>query len=200
MAIISVVESALPGADIFKGTPVNFGVPYVALTTGFQIIVTGLISGRLLMMYKQVRSVLSSESAKTYTSVVAILVESATPFAITGVAYLIAYQSGSPTTFAFAQVWSIFSVCLSFPLRPAFLLNLRASRPFRLNSSFYESQWAGRGPRRLSVWLRLPVPLEAVGATPMHLTLLVVTFTPPRGLRGVRQMLTLGLPKSHITV
>ena len=112
MAVITVVESSLPDAFILNGTPANFGVPWVALTISLNIILTIMICARLLMMRSQVRSLLTDEMAQTYTSILAILVESALPFSLPGIVFLITYVRNDPFATAFAFVWGDF--CVSF--------------------------------------------------------------------------------------
>lgn len=75
------------------------------------IIVTLLICGRILALRNRVRAVLGVEHAKTYTNIVSIMVESAAPFTILGIAYVVSYARNSPTSFAFVQVWGDFCVC-----------------------------------------------------------------------------------------
>jgi hypothetical protein len=111
MSVLTVVESATPGAGLFKGRSLSFGVPYVSMTISLNIIVTLSICGRLLAMRKKVQSVLGLEHAKMYTSIAAMLVESAAPFTIIGIAYVITYARTSPTSIGFVQVWGKFFVC-----------------------------------------------------------------------------------------
>ncbi|KAJ4499745.1 hypothetical protein C8R41DRAFT_875766 [Lentinula lateritia] len=108
LVVITVVESALPGAFLLNGTAANFGVPWVSLSVSLNVILTAMICGRLLMMRRIVRSSLSFELGNTYTSIMAILVESALPFSVVGVGFVITYAKNSPTSDAFAYVWGMF--------------------------------------------------------------------------------------------
>ncbi|KAH7918123.1 hypothetical protein BV22DRAFT_1134841 [Leucogyrophana mollusca] len=105
MAIMMTIESALPGANIWQGLAASFGIPWVALTISFNIIATVMIVTRLLLVYMRVRHVLPADLTRTYTGVISILVESALPFTILGVAYLAAYVQNSPTATALGFVW-----------------------------------------------------------------------------------------------
>ncbi|TFY68130.1 hypothetical protein EVG20_g3679 [Dentipellis fragilis] len=132
MAISTVVEGALPGASIFVGRSIDFGIAWVSLTVGLNVIVTVLISTRLLMMRNVARSVLSPDMAKMYTSIMAILVESALPFSVLGIGFVVTYAKSSPTEFAFACVWGTF--CVSPYSRPSSLPPpSEASVPLPLN-------------------------------------------------------------------
>ncbi|KAJ3859560.1 hypothetical protein EV359DRAFT_75562 [Lentinula novae-zelandiae] len=108
LVVITVVESALPGAFLLNGTAANFGVPWVLLSVSLNVILTAMICGRLLMMRHMVHSSLSFELGNTYTSIMAILVESALPFSVVGVGFVITFAKNSPTSDAFAYVWGMF--------------------------------------------------------------------------------------------
>ncbi|KAL0071713.1 hypothetical protein AAF712_000635 [Marasmius tenuissimus] len=108
MSLLLVYESAQPGANFFKGHVVDFGVPYTALTISMNIIVTLLICGRLVAVKNKIQHTLGPHHARMYTSVIAIMVESAAPFTILGIIYVITYARHSPTSIAFVQVWGDF--------------------------------------------------------------------------------------------
>ncbi len=110
MSIILVWQGAAPGASIFDANAIDFGTPYYSLTISLNIIVTILICSRLFEMWSRVRKTLSPEHARTYWSVGAILVESAAPFSVFGIMYVVAYSRSSPTAILFAQLWGKFTV------------------------------------------------------------------------------------------
>ncbi|KAJ7124760.1 hypothetical protein C8R43DRAFT_1135441 [Mycena crocata] len=108
MAILLIYESAIPGASFFSGDSVSFGVPYLWMTISLNLILTTLICGRLLSVRNRVRSILGEQYCQTYTGVVAVLLESALPFSVLGIVYVISYARNSPYSFAFLQVWADF--------------------------------------------------------------------------------------------
>ena len=55
------------------------------------VLLTLLIAGRLLAMSKRVKATLGAQHARMYTSVAALVVESAAPYALTYLAFIIAY-------------------------------------------------------------------------------------------------------------
>ncbi|KAG2151243.1 uncharacterized protein EDB93DRAFT_1103191 [Suillus bovinus] len=110
MAIIMVVESAMPMSDIWQGLAAQFGISWVALTVSFNVIVTVLIISRLLYYHHRVRSILTDEQKGVYTGTMEILVESALPFTILGIAYLATYIQGVPSATAVGIVWGTFVV------------------------------------------------------------------------------------------
>ncbi|KAJ7240190.1 hypothetical protein C8J57DRAFT_1371741, partial [Mycena rebaudengoi] len=108
MGIVMTIQSGLPGGDIFHGTAVNFGIPWLVLTIVFNILVTGMIGFRLISLSRSMRNVLSKERADVYVGVTAILVESAAPFTLLGIEYLVTYIRNDPQVLAFADVWGMF--------------------------------------------------------------------------------------------
>lgn len=108
LSIISCYEAALPGANFFRGKAVAFGVPYAALTISLNVLVTSLICFRLLYLRRKVEKVLGPDMAKEYTGVIAIMVESALPFTLLGIGYVVTYGTNHPSSFAWVQVWGDF--------------------------------------------------------------------------------------------
>lgn len=113
MAIVTTIQSGLPGGSFFSGITINFGTPWIALTLTFNVLVTAMISTRLLLMQKKVRAVLGPEHTKLYTGVIAILIESALPFSLLSIAYIIPYARNDPESLALVGIWGCFCVCVS---------------------------------------------------------------------------------------
>ncbi|KAF5329110.1 hypothetical protein D9758_017949 [Tetrapyrgos nigripes] len=86
MGIVALVQSAIPGSGIFAQQSVNFVIPWVSLTAGLNVILTALICVRLLITRRDLLRAEVTE-IKVYTSLVAILVESALPFSILGIIF-----------------------------------------------------------------------------------------------------------------
>ena len=49
---------------------------------------------------------MGAEAAKLYTGVAAVLVESAAPYSLTGIAFLVPYARGSLYSVVFGQIWA----------------------------------------------------------------------------------------------
>ncbi|KAG2062734.1 hypothetical protein BDR04DRAFT_1039857 [Suillus decipiens] len=107
---MTVIESAMPLSDLWQGLAGRFGISWVALTVSFNIIVTALIASRLLFFHRRARFILSDEQRSTYTGTVAILVESALPFTVLGIAYLVTYIRDTPSEIAVGIIWGNFVV------------------------------------------------------------------------------------------
>ncbi len=106
LAVLELVSSFSPGGFFFNGSAVNFGTPYYSLTIGLNVIVTALICYRLLSLSKLVKHTMGPENAKLYTSVASILIESAAPYSITGIIFLVPYARGDLVSVALGQVWA----------------------------------------------------------------------------------------------
>ncbi|TFY51176.1 hypothetical protein EVG20_g11127 [Dentipellis fragilis] len=113
MAVITVVDSAFPGSSIFAGKSTQFVIAWISLTAGLNVILTVLISTRLLMMRSVARSILPAGVRAQYTSIVAILVESALPFSLLGIGLIVTYAKDTPVEVAFVCVWGTF--CATAP-------------------------------------------------------------------------------------
>jgi len=111
MAVMMVIESAMPLSGPFQGLAAQFGISWVALTVSFNIIVTALISFRLLFIHHKIQSVFVDGQRSPYTGIVAILVESALPFTVLGIVYLGTYIKGLPSALAVGIVWGTLVVC-----------------------------------------------------------------------------------------
>ncbi|KAG7443415.1 uncharacterized protein BT62DRAFT_935031 [Guyanagaster necrorhizus] len=107
MIIITIVQSAVPESTLFFGLPINFAIAWICLTVGFNVIVTALICYRLLSFHKASRETLPSELTNTYTGISAMMLESAAPFTISGIVYVIAFAVKSPSQQVFAGIWGV---------------------------------------------------------------------------------------------
>jgi len=106
------VESALPSSSssLPNGKIARVAVPWVSLSVGLNVIVTSMICLRLLQMRALARETLSPEMSKMYTSVAAMLIESAAPISIVGTGLIIVAAQNGPLISSFVLVWSVFCV------------------------------------------------------------------------------------------
>lgn len=82
-----------PGKNLW--TTFSFALPYWSLSISLNIIATGLIVGRLLLVRHRVRSALGEAHSRQYTSVAAMLIESAALDSIIGLIFIISYARNS---------------------------------------------------------------------------------------------------------
>jgi hypothetical protein len=117
ISIITIIETARLGSflsttksEVQLQVIARQGMLWVSLSVSLNVIVTLMICFRLLRMRALTREVLSPERSSMYTSIAAMLIESAAPFSILGVCLVITGALNTPFAFAFAFVWSRFCV------------------------------------------------------------------------------------------
>jgi hypothetical protein len=110
ISVITLVEYAMPGTVLLTGNPIHLVVPWVSLSVGLNVIVTSMICFRLLRMRAFMREVLSPEMSSMYTSVAAMLIESAAPFSILGICLVFTAALKVELVPAFGNVWTMFCV------------------------------------------------------------------------------------------
>ena len=84
-----------PGADLWTNEAVKFSISYWSLSISLNITLTLLISGRLLFIRNRVKMSLGAHQAKIYTSLAAMLVESAALYSVTGLIFIVSYARNS---------------------------------------------------------------------------------------------------------
>ena len=111
LAIFTIVETALPDRSVLNGgNPVHLAVAWISLSVSLNIIVTLMICFRLLRARALTLGALSPEMSGMYTSIVAVLIESAAPFSVIGIGLVVTTAKTSPLTYAFSDIWSLFCV------------------------------------------------------------------------------------------
>ncbi|KAH9847670.1 hypothetical protein C2E23DRAFT_889776 [Lenzites betulinus] len=95
MSILSVFQTSRPDASLWSTTGVVFSVPYFSISIGLNILLTLLLVTRLLYMSYNAKHSIGPEHSKAYVSIAAMLLESATPYAVTGMIFIITYARNS---------------------------------------------------------------------------------------------------------
>lgn len=90
------LESSQPGLSFYSKLPLAFGTSYYSISLGVNIIMTFLITGRLLAYRKQILDTLPAEHAKGYVSLLTIVVESAAIYSVCAFLFLITYSVNNP--------------------------------------------------------------------------------------------------------
>ena len=109
-------ESGRPNGDYFAGIAAIFVTAYTASTFAFNVLVTSLICGRIFSVGRSMRAYGAADT-KVYTGAVAVVVESALPFTLGSMIYVITYGIGSDIAVAFSG-YSMFTVRPRAPTRP----------------------------------------------------------------------------------
>lgn len=91
MAIFRTTAAAQPSASLLAATAVKFGIPYWSISMALNMIVTILIVGRLWLARKHIEDILGKGHGKMYTGILAMVIESAAPYAISSLILIILY-------------------------------------------------------------------------------------------------------------
>ncbi|KAF9230345.1 hypothetical protein BU15DRAFT_69272, partial [Melanogaster broomeanus] len=97
--------SSSPGGNFFEGLPSILGLSYYTISALLNTTVTCIICFHLVRHGTR-------EYAHTYFDVVSIIVESVLPYTLSGIAFLVSFGTGSPTSVAFFFV-HIMLMCIS---------------------------------------------------------------------------------------
>ncbi|KAK7045123.1 hypothetical protein R3P38DRAFT_2508878 [Favolaschia claudopus] len=98
LSAILIAELSQPGNTIWTKISINLAIPYWSISISMTIILTTLIAGRLLHMRYRLNRVLGARTSSSmpYTTITAMLVESAAIYSINGLIFLISYAVNSP--------------------------------------------------------------------------------------------------------
>lgn len=125
LSILTLVQSALPGANLWTQITFTFAVPYWSLSIAINILLTLLIIIRLVTIRNRLRAALGNQHTKTYTSLIAIMVESASIYSTISLIYIVAYAKSwkvqNLVLPALAQVMVRFYQHCCYPLFLSFL-------------------------------------------------------------------------------
>ena len=91
MSIMSVYFASRPGSSLWTPDTVKVTIAYLSMSIALNLILTILIVGRLLYLSRSVKAILGESHAKTYTSVAAMMIESAAPLSLTSIVFIITY-------------------------------------------------------------------------------------------------------------
>ncbi|GBE87855.1 hypothetical protein SCP_1200800 [Sparassis crispa] len=107
--------SGLPSGNFFAGLAADLGLAYYTCSIGLNVLVTCFICGRILAFARRTKKTLGREAMRTYTSTVSIIIESALPYSLSGIAFLITYGLNSDISILFLSFYILFT-CLSSQL------------------------------------------------------------------------------------
>lgn len=94
LGILLLYETSRPNSDIFLH--INTGLSYFALSTATNVLLTIMISGRLLMQIRHLSEMVGAVSARgLYTSAATMLIESCALYAIVSLIFMGLYGAGT---------------------------------------------------------------------------------------------------------
>jgi len=106
MGTLWTLQSSQPGLSLYSKLPMAYGTSYYIISLGINIMLTILITIRLLMYRRMVTASLSSDHAKHYLSLAAILVESAALYSVLAIMFIVTYAINNPLNQIFLGVAS----------------------------------------------------------------------------------------------
>ena len=95
MGILTLFQASRPDASLWTHTTIQFSLPYFSISIALNTLLTLLLVGRLLYMSRKASRSLGQQHAATYISVASMLVESAAPYTITSLIFIITYARNS---------------------------------------------------------------------------------------------------------
>ncbi|KIK54828.1 hypothetical protein GYMLUDRAFT_176591, partial [Collybiopsis luxurians FD-317 M1] len=105
MAIMFLYQSSSPNSNLFVGGAVDFGLPYFALSTSLNILLTLLISARLILHQYHLKGTSNIYSRNLpYNAIVAMLVESSALYSVFSLLFLGTYAAGNNASTVFLPI------------------------------------------------------------------------------------------------
>lgn len=108
--ILELYYTGSPNGNFFTGFPAHIGVTYIATSIGLNASVTSLICGRILYYAHSMKREFGPAFATTYFSLVAIIVESALPYTLVGIAFVVSFGLNSEISILFLSLYAMFMV------------------------------------------------------------------------------------------
>ncbi|EMD32027.1 hypothetical protein CERSUDRAFT_33424, partial [Gelatoporia subvermispora B] len=112
LGILEVWASGSPGTNFFKGKATQIELAYFLTTVGLNIVTTSLICLRILSQAKHVERAMGRSRAHIYTNATALIIESALPYTVGGIAAAVAVGLNSDISVLMETVYMMFA-CIS---------------------------------------------------------------------------------------
>lgn len=106
MGTLWTLQSSQPGLSLYSKLPLAYGTSYQAISLSVNIILTILITIRLLMHRKKILATLPEDHARHYISLATIIIESAALYSVFAVIFLITYAVNNPINQIFLSMAS----------------------------------------------------------------------------------------------
>ncbi|KAH9939321.1 uncharacterized protein BXZ73DRAFT_99521 [Epithele typhae] len=112
LGIVMMYQYGRPGGSYFDGIAASFVSAWTASTFAFSVIVTGLICYRIISVWRVLRRTGASDHySRMCTGAAAIIVESALPFTVFSLIYLVTYAVHTQVAYLFS--FYIMFTCIS---------------------------------------------------------------------------------------
>ena len=101
MGTLWTLQSSQPNLSMYSAQPLAFGTAYYTLSLGLNIILTALITLRLMIYRRTHLAHLPAQHAKQYLSLATVIIESAALYSAFAIAFLVSYAMNQPIN----QIW-----------------------------------------------------------------------------------------------
>ncbi len=95
MSFMVIFQASRPDSSLWTSTTVQFTLPYFVISISLNVSLTLLLVGKLLHMSYSLKKTMGKEHGDDYISIATMLIESATPYAITAIIFIITYGRNS---------------------------------------------------------------------------------------------------------
>lgn len=97
MGVITLYHASQPNSNLWRGITVNFGLPYFTISVGLNVLLTLMISARLLLHSRNIRGAMGSTSgvSSLYRAIVTMLIESSALYAVTSLLFIGPYAANN---------------------------------------------------------------------------------------------------------
>ncbi|KAF8965861.1 hypothetical protein BDZ97DRAFT_1699028 [Flammula alnicola] len=109
MGTLWTLQSSQPGLSLYSALPLAYGTSYYVISLSANIILTILISARLLIYRRRLIATMPNDDGKHYFSLATIFIESAALYSVFAFIFIVTYAINNPinqiflTTASFAQ-------------------------------------------------------------------------------------------------
>ena len=124
MGTLWTLQSSQPGLSLYSALPMAYGTSYYVISLSVNIVLTILISARLLMYRRRVSTTLKIDSGQHYVSLATIFIESAALYSVFALLFIITYAINNPINQIFLTIASSCQVWMS-PLYQKIFSRLR---------------------------------------------------------------------------
>ncbi|PFH45791.1 hypothetical protein AMATHDRAFT_71080 [Amanita thiersii Skay4041] len=106
LGVLWTVESSKPGLSLYSSLPLVLGTSYYVVSLTINILVTIMITIRLILYRRKILDALPSEHAKHYVSLATIIIESAALYTVFAIIFIATYAANHPVNQIFLSVAS----------------------------------------------------------------------------------------------
>ena len=119
MGIVTLYLASQPNSNLWKGFTTNFGLPYFTISVGLNVLLTLMISTRLILHSRNVRGAMgpTSRVSSLYKAIVTMLIESSSLYAVTSLLFIVPYAANNYASDIFLPILA--EVQVGSPVNPA---------------------------------------------------------------------------------